>query len=128
RLSIVPVALPARSSPSSAASIFRLVFFVIMPSVYQTERPFSNLAYGPKSGCISLYRLGKQGARPIAQDFGELIVGVSSLNQLDDVMFGHGISLLWWRSGGVKHPHDMPPSRFPPSPTFSDSSERVYRP
>ncbi len=33
-----------------------------------------------------------------------------------------GVSLLWWRSGGVKHPHDMPPSRFPPSPTFGDSS------
>jgi hypothetical protein len=23
---------------------------------------------------------------------------------LDDVIFGHGISLLWWKSGGVKHP------------------------
>jgi hypothetical protein len=45
---------------------------------------------------------------------------VSRLNQLDDVIFGHGISLLWWRSGGFKQPHDMPPSRFPPSPTFSD--------
>ncbi|WP_247321102.1 hypothetical protein, partial [Bradyrhizobium sp. 141] len=44
------------------------------------------------------------------------------LNQLDDVIVGHGISLLRWRSGGVKHPHDMPPSRFPPSPTLGDSS------
>ena len=35
---------------------------------------------------------------------------------------GHAISLLRWRSGGVNHPHDMPPSRFPPSPTFGDSS------
>ncbi|WP_283813594.1 IS4 family transposase, partial [Bradyrhizobium sp. Leo170] len=26
------------------------VFVVIMPSVYQTERPFSNLASGPKTG------------------------------------------------------------------------------
>src|ERR1019366_9163958 len=47
---------------------------------------------------------------------------VSWLNQLDDVIFGHGISLLRWRSGGVKHPHDMPPFRFPPSPTLGDSS------
>ncbi|UFX44201.1 Lrp/AsnC family transcriptional regulator [Bradyrhizobium sp. 41S5] len=54
-----------------------------------------------------------------------MIVDVSWLNQLDDVIFGHGISLLRWRSGGVKHPHDMPPSRFPPSPTFSDSSVLV---
>src|SRR3981189_2333932 len=71
---------------------------------------------------LRLDRLGQQSTRPIAQDFGELIVDVSWLNQLDDVIFGHGISLLRWRSGGVKHPHDMPPSRFPPSPTFSDSS------
>src|SRR5712671_1711654 len=72
---------------------------------------------------LGLDRLGQQSTHPIAQDFGELIVDVSWLNQLDDVIFGHGISLLRWRSGGVKHPHDMPPSRFPPSPTFSDSSE-----
>src|SRR5712671_3215399 len=71
---------------------------------------------------LGLDRLGQQSTHPIAQDFGELIVDVSWLNQLDDVIFGHGISLLRWRSGGVKHPHDMPPSRFPPSPTFSDSS------
>src|SRR5882757_5119958 len=78
---------------------------------------------------LGLYRLGKQGTRPIAQDFGELILDVSWLNQLDDVIFGHGISLLRWRSGGVKHPHDMPPSRFSPSPTpsptFSDSSVTI---
>ena len=71
---------------------------------------------------LGLDRLGEQGTRPVAQDFGELIVEVSWLNQLDDVIVGHGISLLRWRSGGVKHPHDMPPSRFPPSPTFGDSS------
>src|SRR6266513_2982332 len=71
---------------------------------------------------LGLYRLGEQRTRPVAQDFRELIVDVRWLNQLDDVIFGYGISLLWWRSGGVKHPHDMPPSRFPPSPTFGDSS------
>src|SRR6478735_10466759 len=71
---------------------------------------------------LGLDRLGQQSTRPIAQDFSELILDVSWLNQLDDVIFGHGISLLRWRSGGVKHPHDMPPFRFPPSPTFSDSS------
>src|SRR5467141_4031255 len=71
---------------------------------------------------LGLDRLGQQSTRPIAQDFGELIVDVSWLNQLDDVIFGHGISLLRWRSGGVKHPHDMPPFRFPPSPTLGHSS------
>src|SRR6516165_2698984 len=78
-----------------------------------------------KVRALSLDRLGQQSTRPIAQDFGEVIVDVSWLNQLDNVIFGHGISLLRWRSGGVKHPHDMPPSRFPPSPTFSDSSCRT---
>jgi hypothetical protein len=80
---------------------------------------------------LGLYCLGQQATRPIAQDFGESILDVSWLNQLDDVIFGHGISLLWWRSGGVKHPHDMPPFRFPPSPTLGDSSkpsqERRFR-
>src|SRR5664279_2152633 len=71
---------------------------------------------------LGLYRLGEQGARSVAQDFSELILDVCWLNQLDDVIFGHGISLLWWRSGGVKHPHDMPPFRFPPSPTLGDRS------
>jgi hypothetical protein len=61
----------------------------------------------------------------VAQDFGELIVKDSWLNQLGDVILGHGISLLRWRSGGVKHPHDMPPSRFPPSPTSGDSSPKL---
>ncbi|MEK9281158.1 restriction endonuclease [Bradyrhizobium sp. ISRA442] len=37
-----------------------------------------------------------------------MIGDVSWQNQLDDVIFGHGISLLRWRSGGVKNPHDMP--------------------
>src|SRR5271155_498887 len=71
---------------------------------------------------LGLDRLGQQGTRAITQDFGELVVDVSWLNQLDDVIFGHGISFLRWRSGGVKHPHDMPPFRFPPSPTLGDSS------
>src|SRR5712672_2187763 len=76
---------------------------------------------------LSLDRFGEKGTCPVAQDFCELIVEDSWLNQLDDVIVGHGISLLWWRSGGVKHPHDMPPSRFPLSPTFGDSS-RILAP
>src|SRR5437868_4365459 len=71
---------------------------------------------------LGLDRLGEKGTCPVAQDFCELIVEDSWLNQMDDVIVGHGISLLRWRSGGVKHPHDMPPSRFPPSPTLGDSS------
>src|SRR5205823_12348329 len=74
---------------------------------------------------FGLDRFGEKGTCPVAQDFCELIVEDSWLNQLDNVIVGHGISLLQWRSGGVKHPHDMPPFRFPPSPTFGDSSLRV---
>src|SRR5579859_2965997 len=73
---------------------------------------------------LGLDRPGEKGTGPVAQDFCELIVEDSWLNQMDDVIVGHGISLLRWRSGGVKHPHDMPPFRFPPSPTSGDSSPR----
>src|ERR1700679_1847873 len=69
--------------------------------------------------------LSQQNTRPIAQDFGELVADVSWLNQFDDVIFGHGISLLQWRRGGVKHPPDMPPLRFLPSAPFVDSSRAV---
>jgi hypothetical protein len=69
---------------------------------------------------LGLDRLGERGTCPIARDF--VIVEHSWLNRLGDVIVGHSISLLRWGSGGVKHPHDMPPFRFPPSPTFGDSS------
>lgn len=55
-------------------------------------------------------------------NLGLTVVEGSWLNQSDDVIVGHGISLLRWRSEVVKQPHDMPPSRFPPSPTSSHSS------
>src|SRR5579859_2424780 len=78
---------------------------------------------------LGLDRPGEKGTGPVAQDFCELIVEDSWLNQMDDVIVGHGISLLRWRSGGVKHPHDMPPFRFPPSPTSGDSSFKpIYEP
>ena len=70
---------------------------------------------------LGLNGLGQQDTRPITQDFGELVDDVSWLSWIM-LSFGHGISLLRWRSGGVKHPHDMPPFRFLPSPTFGDSS------
>ncbi len=74
---------------------------------------------------LGLHRLPKQAARSLPEDFGELVLEGSWLNQFDNVIVGHGISLLEWRSGGVKHPHDMPPSRFGPSPTFADSSRNL---
>ena len=72
-----------------------------------------------KIGDLRLDSLCQQGTGSGAQDLGELVVEGAWLNQLDDVIVGHGISRLRWRSGGVEHPHDMPPSQFT---TFGDSS------
>jgi len=80
---------------------------------HDTPATVSGLQIGmsaKKFGDLGLHGLGQQGARPGAQHLRELVVERSWLNQLDDVIVGHGISLLRWRSGGVKHPHDMPPS------------------
>src|SRR5262249_11764842 len=82
---------------------------------------------GKKIHDLGLDRLRQQRASPLPQDFGELIVKDSWLNQFEHVIVGHGISLLQWRSGVVKQPHDMPPFRFLPSPTFSDSSDNTAR-
>jgi hypothetical protein len=60
----------------------------------------------------------QQGARAVPEHLSDLIVK----GQLEHVIVGHGISLLHWRSGGVKHPQDVAPFRFAPSPTFSDCS------
>jgi len=80
--------------------------------------------FGEKIRDLAFYRLRQQGARTLPENFRELILKRSWLNQFDHVIVGHGISLLRWRSGGLKHPHDMPPSRFAPSPTSGDSSCR----
>src|SRR5450759_3979358 len=58
---------------------------------------------------LRLNRLRQQGACPTAQNLGERIDEGPWLRELDDVIVGHGVSLLQWRSGGVEHPHDTPP-------------------
>src|SRR5437773_5199315 len=60
--------------------------------------------------------------RSVAQNLSERIGESPWLSQLDDVSVGHGVSLLWWRSGGVEYPHDTPPYPFMPSPTSAHSS------
>jgi hypothetical protein len=42
--------------------------------------------------------------------------------KVDDGIVGHGISLLWWRSGGVEHPTICRLHRFMLSPTLGHSS------
>jgi hypothetical protein len=60
--------------------------------------------FGQKLGDIALDRLGQQGPRAIAQDLGQLVGEDPWLNQLKDVIVGHGVSLLQWRSGGFSTP------------------------
>jgi hypothetical protein len=43
---------------------------------------------------LGVYGLRWHSARALSQDFGELIVNASWLNQLGNVIVGHGISLL----------------------------------
>jgi len=58
---------------------------------------------GP-DGAFRLDGLCEQGTRPITQNLGERIGESPWLSQLDDVSVGHGVSLLWWRSGGSNTP------------------------
>ena len=80
-----------------------------------------------KASNLGFDRLREQGTGTVTQNFGELVVEGSWLDQSDDVIVGHGILLLRWRSEVVKQPHDMPPSRFPPSPTSGHSSLSAAR-
>src|SRR6266700_3073573 len=67
--------------------------------------------------------LCQQRAGTVAQNLGQRIGKTSWMGELENVSVGHGVSLLQWRSGGVKHPHDTPPYPFMPSPTFVHSSK-----
>ena len=66
--------------------------------------------------------LCQQRAGTVAQNLGQRIGKTSWMGEPENVSVGHGVSLLQWRSGGVKHPHDTPPYPFMPSPTFVHSS------
>jgi hypothetical protein len=59
---------------------------------------------------LGLHGLRQKGPRPCAQHFGQRVFERPWLQQLDNSIVGHGVSLLCWRSGGVEHPHDTPPS------------------
>jgi len=75
-----------------------------------------------KAGYFGFNSLSKQRSRAVAQNVGQSIGESPWLNHSKNVSVGHGVSLLRWRSGGVKHPHDTPPYPFMPSPTFANSS------
>src|SRR5205807_10624156 len=75
-----------------------------------------------KLGDLRLNGLGQQRTRAAAQDLCERIGEDPWLGELDDVTLRHGVSLLYWRSGGVEHHHDTPPYLVKPSPTSGHSS------
>jgi hypothetical protein len=54
---------------------------------------------GIDSQCIAGKLYSTRHAKRIASHLGD-----GMRNRLDDVILGHGISLLRWRGGGVKHP------------------------
>jgi hypothetical protein len=78
--------------------------------------------FSKKAGYFGFNSLSKQRSRAVAQNIGQSIGESPRLNQSKNVSVGHGVSLLRWRSGGVKHPHDTPPYPFMPSPTFANNS------
>src|SRR5215207_3098322 len=76
-----------------------------------------------EEGCdLGLDGLRQQSSRALAQNFGERVGERCWLDQLDDIILGHGVSLLRWRSGGFEHPHDTPPQPLMPSPTSAHTS------
>src|SRR3954467_5483636 len=67
-----------------------------------------------QEGCdLRLDSLRQQGWRALAQNFGRRVGELGWLDQLDDSILGHGVSLLRWRSGGSNTPTIRPlnPSR-----------------
>src|SRR4051812_28108432 len=77
---------------------------------------------GEKFGHLGLDRLRQQGARPVTQHLGERVGERPWLKQLDHVSIGHGVSLLFWRSGGSNTPTIRRLLPVSPSPTSAHSS------
>ena len=65
---------------------------------------------GKKPGHFGLDRLGEQAASAVAKNFGERIAKRSRLNQLDNVIVGHGVSSFGGEVAGLNHRHHTPPS------------------
>src|SRR5882724_1426700 len=99
-----------------------------MPMAHQPRSAISSQLVGvvaEKAGNLGLHSVHQQRSRAIAQNLCQRIAESPWLGELDHFILGHGVSLLWWRSGGFEHPHDTPPYPFTPSPTFVHSSPRA---
>src|SRR5262245_16754698 len=75
-----------------------------MPVTHDTLVARRGLEIGIAPQEVSDFRLDRvreQGTRTVTQNLSQRIAESSWLSQLDDVSVGHGVSLLWWRSGGL---------------------------
>src|SRR4051794_3051684 len=102
-----------------------------MAMAHQPLAAVSGLSVGvaAEEGCdLRLDGLRQQRSRALAQNFGERVGELGWLDQLDDIILDHGVSLLRWRSGGLEHPHDTPPQPLTPSPTSAHTSGACRRP
>src|SRR5215218_10700736 len=78
-----------------------------MPVAHQPLAAVFGLSVGmaAEEGCdLRLDSLRQQGSGALAQNLGQRVGERSWLDQLDDIILGHGVSLLWWRSGGSNTP------------------------
>ncbi len=101
-----------------------------MPMAHQPRPAISSQLIGvvaEKACNLGLHSVRQQRSRAIAQNLGQRIGKSSWLRELENISVGHGVSLLWWRSGGFEHPHDTPPYPFTPSPTFVHSSAAEWK-
>ncbi len=86
-----------------------------MAMAHDTLMPVPGLEVGmlaEELGDLSLYGLRQKSTGAVAKNFCQRVRERPWLDELDDGIVGHGVSLLCWRSGGVEHPHDTPPSSF----------------
>src|SRR6187431_2308026 len=81
---------------------------------------------GEELGNLGFHSLGQKGARPATQDFGELVGEHPWLNELDDGIFGHGVSSFGGEVAGLITATIRRLHSFTPSPTSAHSSYAAH--
>src|SRR5829696_4994982 len=116
-------AQPAITMPELAAALEAERGVIVSPAMAHQPLAavFGVLAgvAGEEGGDLGLDGLRQQGSGALAQNLGQRVGERSWLDQLDDIILAHGVSLLWWRSGGSNTPtirrlnpsrrHQLPP-------------------
>src|SRR4029078_9576866 len=82
---------------------------------------------GEELGNLGFHSLGQKGARPATQDFGELVGEHPWLNELDDGIFGHGVSSFGGEVAGLVTAAIRLLHSSTPSPTSAHSSHAFGR-